>query len=183
MRARACCVGRGERERVWMVGASRHPTHGGNLTSPYTRKILPLMHTRKLVQRHEMTCVSDCRKRHAVCRALDHCLSASPPPSLHPPAPSLCLAHCSAHKRWIPGLERLLERDPKGIRWKKWWKRSAEDPARPGRAQEWRKQRMINKAHCLFYESLFVARLNQFCLCRVETPYRRVPRRGRGARV
>ena len=39
----------------------------------------------------------------------------------------------------------VLKRDPKGIRWKKGWKRSAGDPARPGRAQEWRKQR-----NCLF---------------------------------
>jgi len=64
---------------------SRHPTH-----EKYS---------------HSCTHANWCRgrKRHAVCRALDHCLSASPPPSLHPPAPSLCLTHCSAHKRWIPG--------------------------------------------------------------------------------
>ena len=100
-----CCARwRTARPRLWWAPpAASGATTCPNLTSPYTRKILPLMHTRKLVQRHEMTCVSDCRKRHAVCRALDHCLSASPPPSLHPPAPSLCLTHCSAHKRWIPG--------------------------------------------------------------------------------
>jgi len=100
-----CCARwRTARPRLWWAPpAASGATTCPNLTSPYTRKILPLMHTRKLVQRHEMTC---CLPQTTCCLPRARPLPLSLPPSLPPP---------SRPEPLSDPLQRAQEMDTRGV--------------------------------------------------------------------